>query len=125
MSEICQTEMCEKQAKACEQHFLYIEKVIGVKFEAIDKAMLLAAEEIKRRMHESNGLRQQMEKQTDTFVDIGFYRMEHGNLAKEIEILRDWKNIQVGKSATNNLLSALALLISFIMAVLHFFSGLR
>lgn len=124
-NEICQAEMCEKQAKACEQHFLYIEKVVGVKFEAIDKAMVLATEEMKRRLQETTNVKDQLSRQADTFIDVNYYRMEHGALTKEVELLRDWKNIQVGKSASTNLMAALSLMVSFIMAVLHFFPGLR
>ncbi len=125
MNEIPQLEMCAKQAKACEQHFLYIEKIISVKFEAIDKAMILAAEEMKRRLHETNNVREQLSRQADTFVNTDYYRMEHTGLSKEVELLRDWKNVQVGKSAATNLMAALSLMVSFIMAVLHFFPGLR
>jgi hypothetical protein len=87
----------------------------------MDKAMALAAEEIKRRMHESNNIRQAMEKQTDNFVDIYYYRSEHAALQKIVDELKSYRDIQVGKSATNNLLSSIALLLSFIMTVLHFF----
>jgi len=125
MNEICQADICAKQTKACQQHFEYIEKVVGVKFEAIDKAMVLAAEEMKRRLHETNNVREQLGRQAETFVNTDYYRMEHSSLSKEVELLRDWKNIQVGKSAATNLMAALSLMVSFIVAVLHFFPGLR
>lgn len=122
---ICQTLICEKQQLTCEQRFMYLEKIIGIKFDAIDKAMVLSSEEIKRRMHEANGIRQQMDKQNDNFVDLGYYRIEHDNLKKDIDELKEYKNVSIGKSATNNMLSAFAILISFIVAVLHFFPGMR
>jgi len=118
---ICQDAICVKQQEGCDQRFIYLEKIIGIKFGAIDKAMALAAEEILRRMHESNGIRKAMEKQSEGFVDLTYYRSEHANIVKAIEELKTYRDIQVGKSSTNNLLSAIALLLSFIMTVLHFF----
>ena len=121
MSEICQSVVCEKQQAGCEQRFVYLEKLFNGRFDAIDRAMSVADEEIKRRMHESNNLRQQMDRQSESFVDITYYRSEHAAIQKSIDELKSYRDTQVGKAATNNLLSAIALLLSFIMTVLHFF----
>jgi len=125
MTENCRNDFCDQRAEACDTRFVYLEKMSCVKADAVERALSVAKEEMNRRLEGMNGFRKQLEKQTNSFVDKGYYDLEHRNLRAELDLLREWKQIQVGKSSTTNLLAAVSMLLSFIVAVLHFFPGVR
>jgi hypothetical protein len=87
--------------------------------DAAEKAVLLARDDMNRRLEGMNEFRQQLEKQTATFVDKSYYDVEHRSLREELNRLREWKNIQDGKSSWTNLAAFGSLIVAMVAVVLH------
>ena len=125
MEDPCMPTVCRDRERHCHDRLEDTRKLFLIQIESMDKAVAQAKDEMDRRLEGMNQFRAQLERQTDTFMDKGYYDVQHKALTDKIELLMNWKNIQEGKSSWTNLLAVLAIAVSVIFGILHFISGLK
>ena len=119
MNEIGPKELWEERGTACNIRFTHIEKLLCLKVDAAEKAVLLAREDMNRRLEGMNEFRTQLEKQASTFVDKNYYDVEHRVLREELNRLREWKSVQDGKSSWTSLAALGSLIVAVVAVILH------
>ena len=131
-AQIPQTEYCRLKGEACSHRFNDLRELFLATSEDQDSALSLAKLEVDRRLMEMNKFRDQLHDAEKVFLRSSYYEIQHKNisdkledLTRKIETIFNAEAEHRGKSATNNLLSILALFLSFVVAVLHFFPGMR
>jgi hypothetical protein len=116
---------CRDREKHCRERLEDTRKLFILQSDSMEKAIAAAKSDMERRLEGMNQFRAQLERQADSFLDRGYYDVQHRALLDKIEALIDWRNRQEGKAMSNNLMSIVAILISVIFGILHFVSGMK
>jgi len=98
-----------------------IDKRFGCLEKNNKEALVLAKEDISRRLESMNQFRAQLSSQAATFLTRERFEVEHKFLMDKIDVLNVWKAQQEGKQSRSNLISVVAIVISALLAVLHFY----
>jgi hypothetical protein len=114
--------LCKLRADMCDRRFSDLERILTNQISAQDRMTETTKKDLERRLEGMNQFREQLERQTNTFVDKGMYSVEHKIIAKEIEALREWKSSLEGKSSWSVVISIIALLVS---AAIGFFAYVK
>ena len=90
------------------------------RLEEMDRRVDLQKVELERRLASMNEFREQLNRQAGTFLTRERSEIEHKLLTDKISTLELWKANLEGQQFRHNAISIVALVISFVMAVLHF-----
>ena len=125
MNDTCNPLMCRERAKYCDGRLEDTRKMFIKEIDNLHKSIDTAKAELERRLESMNEFRSQLEKQAKTFLDKGYYDLQHGILLDRLNSLQRSKDIQDGRSSISNYIAGAAILISLIFGMLHFVAGLR
>ena len=128
MEENCLPAYCRERVKHCDSRMEDTRRFFIAQVEAMEKSILQAKVDMERRLEGMNEFRAQLERQADTFLDKGYYTLEHKNMMDKVEILIRWKDRSEGKASWTNLMAAAALAISALVGLfplLHFLTGVK
>ena len=108
-----------------------LKDIMNIMSAAQNQALATAKMEMDRRLEGMNEFRKQLSEQVDTFVDKGYYEIQHkfvidrlDRQRTRVDELQLWRSALEGKSSWSNFIAVVALAVSVLFGILHFVSGI-
>ena len=96
-----------------------LEKRMCAKYQFQEQSLVLAKEVLDHRLENMNQIREQLNRQSGTFMTRERAEMEHALFAEKVDQLLLWKAEQEGKHSRSNVISIVAIIVAAISVAVH------
>lgn len=133
---------CEPVEPVCKEKMSRLREYVDTRFDANADALINRTKEIDAHLMHLNNAQSRLDADRQAFLRKAEYNIEHDGLKeivkenkesieksvdenkKDMGLIREWKAGLEGKASRSNLISAIAVVLSLIVAILHFIQGL-
>ena len=124
--------VADPPSPVCSEKMKGLKDYVDGRFNANVEALVLRTKEIDAHLLSLNNSQARLDKDRDDYLRQDIYKSEHQNLVSRVDKLSTriseiqlWRATAEGKSSKSNLIAMVALAISVIFGLLHFFQGVK
>jgi hypothetical protein len=108
-----------------DKNVITLKEYIDTKLEAYTQAVKIASQNLEKRLDGMNEFREQLRAQASSFITREYYDAKHETLQKQVDELKQNRDILVGKASQNSvnvayIISGISLAITIINFVIDF-----
>ena len=119
-------------APVCSEKMERLREYVDGRFDSNAEALVLRTKETDAHFLSLNSSQSRLDKDRDDYLRQDIYKSEHANLVSRVDKLSTrigeiqlWRAGIEGRSSRSNLVAVVAIIISVIFGLLHFYQGVR